>query len=104
MSLQNYSDRIVNYLHDQGYTYAAPDPRGGMFKGGIIMDVGGGERVAFLLPTENLDIPMRSLRGYLDDTYPGREWVLTEPDRGSGVIAVKMTAPSLRPLAESGAD
>jgi hypothetical protein len=100
VSLQNYADRIVNYLHDQGYTYAVPDARGGRFKGGILMDVGAGERVAFLLPTDNYEVPLRSLRGYLDDLYPGRDWVVDPPDHGGGVTTVKVTAPS---LAASGA-
>ena len=100
MSLENYADRIVNYLHDQGYHYAAPDPRGGLFKGGILMDVGTGDRVAFLLPTDNVEIPLRNLRAYLDDLYPGRDWVVDQPDYGGGVTTVKVSAPS---LAESGA-
>jgi hypothetical protein len=101
VSLQNYADRVVNYLHDQGYTYAAPDPRGGKFKGGILMDVGNGERVAFLLPTDELEPVLRSLQGYLDDVYPNHNRVLSPPERGGGVITVRvnMTAD----LAESGA-
>ena len=51
MSLQEYADHVRDYLVSHGWRGATPARIGGTFKGGILMDVGNGELVAFLLPS-----------------------------------------------------
>lgn len=87
MSIAAYAEQVITYLHDNGFEFAEPDPRGGTFPGGILMDLGGGQRVAFFLPTDDLDVAIRALRGYLDDVYPvGHD--LSRLVRDGGLLSV----------------
>lgn len=70
MTIAAYAVQVLNYLHDNGFEYAEPDAKGGTFPGGILMDLGGGQRVAFFLPTDDVDTARKSLGGYLEEVYP----------------------------------
>jgi hypothetical protein len=75
LSIAHYADEVINYLHDNGFEYAEPDAKGGTFPGGILMDLGGGQRVAFFLPSEDHREAVKSLEAYLDEVYPGRHQI-----------------------------
>lgn len=70
MSIAAYAEQVIGYLQDNGFEYAEPDRKGGTFPGGILMDLGGGQRVAFFMPGAEIEEAVRSLKGYLEDVYP----------------------------------
>jgi hypothetical protein len=62
------------------------------------MDLGGGQKVAFLLPTDQLDAALASLRGHLETIYP--QGATLDPggvvrDRGVLRIHVRLKAAEL---------
>ena len=66
-----YADEVSTYLVQQGYEYVQPDPQGYKFSGGVLLDLGVGRRVAFLMPGRNPEVLMRNLKAHLDEFYPG---------------------------------
>lgn len=74
MSISGLAAQVQSFLWDRGFEYAAPDARGGTFDGGILMDLGGYQRMAFFMPTdaEGTDAAEKSLVVYLEDIYPGK--------------------------------
>jgi hypothetical protein len=86
LSIAAYAVQVVNFLHDQGFEYAEPDAKGGTFPGGILMDLGGGQRVAFFLPTDDIESSRKSLAGYLDDVYPSGHNLDNVSRTGGGLL------------------
>lgn len=70
LSIADYAQDVLDYLYAQGFEYADQDHRGPTFKGGILMDLGGGQRVAFLMPGAPIDETLANLRGHLETIYP----------------------------------
>jgi hypothetical protein len=50
-----------------------PDPQGYKFDGGVLMDLGVGRRIAFLLPGRNPEVQMKNLQAHLEEFYPGAQ-------------------------------
>jgi hypothetical protein len=87
LSIADYAQQVLDYLYDNGFEYADQDHRGPTFPGGILMDLGGGQKVAFLLPTHDLDAAVTNLRGHLETIYPqGSTLDPTGPVREQGII------------------
>lgn len=89
MSIALYAQQVLDYLYDNGFEYADQDPRGPVFSGGILMELGGGQKVAFILPDYDLDVALNNLGGHLETIYPqGHTLDPTGPVRERGIIRI----------------
>ena len=69
--IERYADEVSTFLVQQGFEYVAPDPQGYKFSGGVLLDLGVGRRLAFLMPGRNPEVLMKNLKAHLEEFYPG---------------------------------
>lgn len=69
--VERYADEVSTFLVQQGFEYIQPDPQGYKFNGGVLLDLGVGRRLAFLMPGRNQEVTMKNLKAHLDEFYPG---------------------------------
>lgn len=97
MSIADYAQRVLDYLYENGFEYADQDPRGPVFQGGILMDVGDGQKVAFLLPADDIGPALRSLHAHLEDIYPsGHTLSAAVKDGGITRVHVRLNESTLQ--------
>lgn len=71
--VERYADEVSTFLVQQGFEYVQPDPQGYKFSGGVLLDLGVGRRLAFLMPGRNPEVQMRNLKAHLEEFYPGAQ-------------------------------
>lgn len=99
MSIANYATHVIAYIQRNHGGAAQPDPRGNTFLGGILMDLGDGKRVAFLLPSDDMIAARRSLVGHLEDIYPAGHQITDFLEDGPVTAIYVKIADAALPLA-----